>query len=81
MSGVKALFGVLAALASAPFIAGVACAQDAHAIAIVIHGGAGVINKAEMSPEREARAIGRGSKRRATPATPFSSAAARRWMR
>jgi beta-aspartyl-peptidase (threonine type) len=55
MSGVKDFILATVALAVVPFIAGVACAQDAQPIAIVIHGGAGVINKAEMSPEREAR--------------------------
>src|SRR5689334_25129913 len=55
MSGVKDFILATVALASAPFIAGVACAQDAQPIAIVVHGGAGVINKSEMSSEREAR--------------------------
>jgi len=43
------------ALAYAAFAGPLACAADAQPIAIVIHGGAGVINRAEMSPEREAR--------------------------
>jgi beta-aspartyl-peptidase (threonine type) len=46
---------VVAALVFTMFAASVACAQDAQPLAIVIHGGAGVINKAEMTPEREAR--------------------------
>ena len=33
--------------------AGVACAEDAQPIAIVIHGGAGAINRSELSVERE----------------------------
>ncbi len=44
-----------AALVSAWLAASAACAADAKPIAIVVHGGAGVINKAEMTPEREAR--------------------------
>lgn len=43
------------ALAYAAFAATPACAADAQPIAIVIHGGAGVINRTEMTPEREAR--------------------------
>ena len=35
--------------------ASTAFASDANTIAIVIHGGAGVINRAEMTPEREAQ--------------------------
>jgi len=45
-----AAFGVaLGAFAAAPV-----CAADAQTIAIVIHGGAGLINPAEMTPDREA---------------------------
>ena len=43
------------ALALAGVIRDPACAADAQTLAIVIHGGAGVINGAEMTPEREAR--------------------------
>jgi L-asparaginase / beta-aspartyl-peptidase len=46
-----ALFSVLAVSG----FARPARAADAPPIAIVIHGGAGVINRAEMTPEREAR--------------------------
>src|SRR5512138_3180990 len=31
------------------------CAADAQPLAIVIHGGAGVINRSDMTPEREAQ--------------------------
>jgi len=50
----KVVAGVIAGLALAglltPSLAG---AADTQPIAIVIHGGAGVINRAEMTPERE----------------------------
>src|SRR5262249_45402526 len=45
----------LAVVALVSFGAGYAHADDAPPLAIVVHGGAGVINKAEMTPEREAR--------------------------
>jgi L-asparaginase / beta-aspartyl-peptidase len=49
----SALAAVTLALAS---LAGaVACAEDARPLVIVVHGGAGVINRDEMTPEREAR--------------------------
>jgi L-asparaginase / beta-aspartyl-peptidase len=51
MFGVKHLLGlVLATAAFAP-----ECMAEGRNFAIVIHGGAGVINRAEMSPDREAR--------------------------
>jgi beta-aspartyl-peptidase (threonine type) len=50
----RCAFGTLAlTLGAAAFAPN--CAADAQTIAIVIHGGAGVINRAEMSAEREAR--------------------------
>lgn len=52
MSGVKSVFAVAMGLA---LVSGLACAQDAQPLAIVIHGGAGVINKSDLTPEREAR--------------------------
>ena len=42
------------AVAFGAFAAAPACAADAQPIAIAIHGGAGVINRAEMTPDREA---------------------------
>ncbi len=51
--------------------ASAAFAADSSRIAIVIHGGAGVINRAEMTPEREAH-IPRGPRSRATPDMRFS---------
>ena len=50
--------GVVLLAALLEFVAGgvtPACAADAQPIAIVIHGGAGVINRADMTAEREAR--------------------------
>jgi beta-aspartyl-peptidase (threonine type) len=44
-----------AAMAFAWLAPAPACAADAQPLAIVIHGGAGVINRAEMTSEREAR--------------------------
>ena len=54
---VRAVFGTLFAATLAVAFSGVApaCAANAQTLAIVVHGGAGVINRAEMSPEREAR--------------------------
>src|SRR5215470_15059383 len=51
---VIATAALLSALASIGFMSP-ARAADAPPIAIVIHGGAGVINRAEMTTEREAR--------------------------
>jgi beta-aspartyl-peptidase (threonine type) len=48
-----ALSAVVALFAS--FVPTLACAAGAQPLAIVIHGGAGVINRADMTPEREAR--------------------------
>lgn len=45
----------LAALLLVSAGTGAVRAADAPLVAIVVHGGAGVINKAEMTPEREAR--------------------------
>ena len=50
----RALRRATAALAAAAALFS-ACAANAQTIAIVIHGGAGVINRADMTPEREAR--------------------------
>jgi beta-aspartyl-peptidase (threonine type) len=44
----------LAASVLLTLVATVARADDAPTLAIVVHGGAGVINKADMTPEREA---------------------------
>jgi L-asparaginase / beta-aspartyl-peptidase len=38
-----------------PFATQIVYADDARPLAIVVHGGAGVINRAEMMPDREAR--------------------------
>jgi beta-aspartyl-peptidase (threonine type) len=56
-SAIRATVGVLlaAALAIAAGAVAPACAANAQTLAIVVHGGAGVINRAEMTPEREAR--------------------------
>jgi beta-aspartyl-peptidase (threonine type) len=55
--GLRPTAGALAAAAIAfAWLAPVpACAADAQTLAIVIHGGAGVITRAELTPEREAR--------------------------
>ncbi|MEJ0037091.1 MAG: isoaspartyl peptidase/L-asparaginase [Gammaproteobacteria bacterium] len=46
---------VAAALALCASGAAPVCAADAQPLAIVVHGGAGVINRSDMSPEREAQ--------------------------
>jgi L-asparaginase / beta-aspartyl-peptidase len=53
MSHVKHLLAIVLAFAS--FATTTAGADEAPVLAIVIHGGAGVINRAEMSADREAR--------------------------
>lgn len=55
MLGVKRSLQAAALLSLFSGAVNVACAQDMPPIAIVVHGGAGVINKSEMSGEREAR--------------------------
>ena len=67
------VFVLLAVMAAA--LLAQAAAADPQPLVLVIHGGAGVIERARMTPEREA-GYRAGLRRRSMPATRSSSTAA-----
>src|SRR5262245_4805424 len=54
-NALRGAFLVVVAAACSAFAFTTAYAADSKTVAIVIHGGAGVSNRTEMTPEREAR--------------------------